>query len=387
MRESRNDMAGWKEEDIMLIVSCLRSGVCTILLCVCLCALAIAPATAQVLYVTEDGVVTGDYDNVFVGVDEGGNAVNDVTASYAGGVIRNGLGVGNFADFTLTSGSIKEAGIYRYSKLRVNAPATVNAIVLMGNSTAIINGGNVGGVGNNAFTFGETQDSLVVNGGVVGDIFLQDFNLIEITGGTVTGSIQLRNMSGFGTLEISGGSVANLSGSAAQLNPVTMSGGHIDKMDLLLTSFTLTGGSLGELNFMGGPMAQSGGSLDTLIIDSNYVLTGGTITDTLAELDTSGFSHVTLYGRGIQFGAIPEVGTFQGVDGLFWRVTGTVQDDSPLDFRYFVPGTQTDAPVSLVIVNAAAPEPGTLALMSIGCWVFYTKRKKSDGAMRRRVPK
>ena len=56
-----------------------------------------------------------------------------------------------------------------------------------------------------------------------------------------------------------------------------------------------------------------------------------------------------------------------------------VTDAPPIPWRDLLPPYQL--PTGL---ESAAPEPGTLALMGVGCWVFCAKRKKGVGVLQRR---
>lgn len=222
--------------------------------------------------------------------------------------------------------------------LTVVGGAQVTQILGFGDSTINVRGGTTGNLE------GLTSAFLHVSGGSVGSIY--DYTNTLIDGGSVN-EVQLRTIS-------------NSSYSSTGVGSQT--GGTIDHV----------------LNQDGGTFAIKGGSLTDYVFGTAFSTTsisGGSITGVLYSLDQ--YDKYVFSGTGIKFtnpiasNAIALQPGFIGLAsnpvGTFYDLTGTLQDGTPINTKFF--STNLNPLTNVQINNAGAPV-GTAVPEAPGLLVF-----------------
>ena len=331
------------------------------------------------------------------------------TANVNGGQVPYVTGHDNSV-LNLRGGGVGNAFAYDNTKLTISGTdplAGLSQAIAYDNSTMTISGGSVhsagasGSVGNashaKVFVTGGRADLLgtsgfsqvTVSGGSVGGAYnYGDDSVLTILGGDIAG-VDTRSNNGLlpntTTTYIKGGTIGQVT--SAQRGTTNISSGYVK---------TLDGYNVSHVNI-------SGGVVDTVTGYNNSVfdISGGTFCDVIAK-DQSVFNitgghfppctiyqggdlaSVNFFGRSLVFSSAVAGVDAENKAGVFYDAAWTRPDGFVVNTRYFDINGNISAPTpqgttfTFSTVTAAAPEPGTFALLGVGCWAFGV------GAARRR---
>lgn len=196
------------------------------------------------------------------------------------------------------------------------------------------------------------QDSrITVSGGTMGwTLWANDRSRVQITGGYLRGSLSTGSMY---TAFMSGGSVT--SAVANRNGSIDVSGGIIRRSleTQGTTSATVRGGEIAKIN----------------CLDSSRIsIWGGTITQSLiAGYYNDASSLITIYGDNFAINGLSimpgEYASSYSYNGL---ITGTLKDGSLMNTSFELNGNS-----DILFI----PEPGTVAMLGLGCLLIRKRRK------------
>ncbi|MEM6333955.1 MAG: PEP-CTERM sorting domain-containing protein [Planctomycetota bacterium] len=309
--------------------------------------LALAAASPAMALIIDDGgtTVIDSTVNDFIEVADGPGGQPTTVVFEPGANITDSDSVG---DTVFVTGG---------SSVVINGGQFFEDVTALDDASLTINGGTIGndalGFNNNVVTItGGTvsndvevfaNSSLVVTGGLIGDdLEASDGSSVTFSGGTVTDNLSVEN---FATALITGGTIGN------------------DLEAIGNVSITVLGGSIGSdieavgsatIDIFGGQLGAVGGF--------EFGIASG------------GFSVVTLFGPEFQINGSPAA--FGSISQGFGTLSGTLSDGSVfsvpferVDEGFFFPRVG-----QIVLVEQAIPEPGSLALLSLGGVTLLRRR-------------
>ena len=282
------------------------------------------------------------------------------------------LADGNSFDQTFTAGGYTGGG----AEIKVVAPVAAPDLYLTQNGDVNTFQNRVV-IGRSAD--GNTNTSPMVNitdGADTGGVYVGNNSVLDVLGGVVHGRI---NVGGNADVNVSGGTIASVYQYEPGDSKITVSGGSIAYL-VPANALTVTGGDIttidtysgARVNIFGGNITNVwgfgpngyinilGGSVSNIIgYGQPFNLYGGNIgSGSIINLYGSPFD---LFGMGFSI-TNGVAGTANGRNGVWWDVTGTLQGGQEINTRYFEANGNLTGPSNLT-TTAAAPEPGTLALM------------------------
>ena len=366
-------------------------------------------------------IIGGTYNAAFF-------AYNTSTVNVSGGLFKNGLLPQNATvlNFGGTAQSDNFLAVFNTATLNVSG-GTINA--LQNTNAALVNFGGTAQA-NTLLTFntsttnvtggtfslnGRIQDSsnVIITGGTFNNgLDAYQNSTITVTGGTITGGLSGHNSSTVnigGTaqidfLQITDNSTFNISGAnfpsglnAVNNSTVNFSGGTVgsvleaDNNSIVNFGGTTQAGSLiaadsSTINVTGGVVT------DLLGIGGTYNISGGQIAhNTLANIGEglgANFSLYNILGTNLTLSnavsGIFDDGFGDLLNGVFWKLNGTLQNGDALNTRYFDFGGSLSAPAHIVgaQVVPAVPEPGSagsLVGIALSASLWFRARRRIRG--------
>ncbi|MDX1930986.1 MAG: PEP-CTERM sorting domain-containing protein [Capsulimonadales bacterium] len=314
----------------------------------------VAAQVAPNVFQTADGTVSGFLNRVTIGQDETGVVNTSPTVALADGSDVGNVDVRNASQLTI------EGGIVR------------GGVTVDPNAAVVINDGTIERV--------TGPGSVTVNGGSVTSI--NALGRTEILDGMID---SLNGNGANARIGVRGGSLRILTLFGA---PAEITGGDIDTVRILNRGRAdIRGGTVDRLRVsLSGTANIFGGTVLDVWGEGGIVnLYGGTIgSDTLLNIGLQQ-SVFNVYGIGLQL-TNGTIGTYtndfgQVFDGVWWDVTGLLQNGTTLNTRYFERNGAIGGANGLRLL-AAAPEPGTLLLLMAGIPMMAAVRRRPRAVRR-----
>lgn len=368
------------------------------------------PTAAPDLYVTDPTAVSGAYNSVVVGSSEDGSLQTSPIVTVNDSFVRDVYAL-NASDVTVTNSTINQyADAYNDATLRLVDSTAFDSLVtdngslivdnslvgvvqLEGNGAATLNSGHIdevnmfdqsvftlnGGSVNYLYPSGGTAN---VTGGEAFAIAAELDSQVNITGGTT------HFLVGYDAtqIQIAGGVVDSLNVNDDAL--ALISGGNIPNVYANGNALIdLSSGVVGDVRLRGNAtMSMSGGTLDNISLFKNnvFAISGGDLTGGVFIYE---LSNALISGAGLSYSILGEWLPANHASGLVYSVSGFWNDGSATPFTFLV-YSRTDAPTftgdeTLGTLSfqgvAAAPEPATLALLTLGVLLgaAYLRRRRS----------